>query len=392
MITRLLFVDDDPEFQELIQQLFLSEGDSQEYELFFARSGQAALEQLRSSDMIDIVLTDLRMPGLSGFELLKQVQKLRVHTNPVLTTIIISAYSDLENIRRAMNSGAFDFLTKPLDFADVRATIAKARDHVQRMKRILVQEQQAKQALQKLNQDLEQRVSKRTAQLQQSNAELNAFAHTVAHDLKNPLNIINGFVEYAIRYFGDLDSDELFDSLENVRQHATKAISIIEELMVLSGVNKREVPRFPLDMGAVLDNVQNRLTLLIAKHQPTIVVPDSWPLAIGYGPWVEEVWLNYLSNGIKYGGQPPYLTLGAESTQNGMVKFWVKDNGQGLSAEDQARLFNEFIRLDQITVEGSGLGLSIVRRIVEKLDGHVGVSSEPGAGSQFYFILPAADQ
>ena len=162
--------------------------------------------------------------------------------------------------------------------------------------------------------------------------------------------------------------------------------------MVLSGVNKREVPRFPLDMGAVLDNVQNRLTLLITEHQPTIVVPESWPLAIGYAPWVEEVWLNYLSNGIKYGGYPPLLTLGAEPTYNGMVKFWVKDNGPGLSAEDQERLFNEFIRLDQITIEGSGLGLSIVRRIVEKLDGHVGVSSAPGAGSQFYFTLPAADQ
>jgi signal transduction histidine kinase len=330
------------------------------------------------------------MPGLSGLELLKQIQELRVHTNPVLAAIIISAYGDMKNIRRAMNSGAFDFLTKPLDFVDVRATVAKARDHVLRLKKILAQEQEARRALEKLNQDLEQRVNRRTAQLQQSNAELNAFAHTVAHDLKNPLNIINGFVEYGIRYFDDLGPDELYDSLENIRQHATKAISIIEELLVLSGVNKREVPRFPLDMGAVLDSVQTRLTLLIAENQPTIVLPDRWPPAMGYAPWVEEVWLNYLSNGIKYGGRPPHLTLGAEPVEKRMVKFWVRDNGDGLNAEDQARLFNEFIRLDQITVEGSGLGLSIVRRIVEKLDGEVGVNSEPGGGSEFFFTLPAA--
>ena len=143
-------------------------------------------------------------------------------------------------------------------------------------------------------------------------------------------------------------------------------------------------------MAAVISSVQSRLTLLIAEHQPSIVIPESWPPAMGYAPWVEEVWLNYLSNGIKYGGRPPHLTLGAEPVGNGMVKFWVKDNGYGLDPGEQERLFNEFTRLDQVTVEGYGLGLSIVRRIVEKLDGNVGVSSQPGAGSQFYFTLPAA--
>ena len=104
------------------------------------------------------------------------------------------------------------------------------------------------------------------------------------------------------------------------------------------------------------------------------------------------MWTNYISNGLKYGGQPPRLELGASVESNGMVRFWVRDNGQGLTAEAQQFLFTEFTRLDGIRVEGHGLGLSIVRRIVEKLGGEVGLESEVGRGSLFYFTLPAADE
>jgi signal transduction histidine kinase len=123
---------------------------------------------------------------------------------------------------------------------------------------------------------------------------------------------------------------------------------------------------------------------------------------MGYAPWVEEVWVNYLSNAIKYGGKPPQVELsatlfstscasGGEMREN-MVYFWVRDNGDGLTPDDQARLFTPFTRLDQIRARGHGLGLSIVRRIVEKLGGQVGVQStgEPGQGSTFFFTLPAA--
>jgi signal transduction histidine kinase len=125
---------------------------------------------------------------------------------------------------------------------------------------------------------------------------------------------------------------------------------------------------------------------------------------LGYAPWVEEVWANYLSNGCKYGGTPsaaPRLELGGDllpilpagDGQDGsMVRFWVHDSGDGLTSEQQNRLFTPFTRLDQARARGHGLGLSIVRRIVEKLGGQVGVESNgaPGQGSTFYFTLPAA--
>jgi signal transduction histidine kinase len=129
---------------------------------------------------------------------------------------------------------------------------------------------------------------------------------------------------------------------------------------------------------------------MIEKHYVEIVVPNTWPVALGHGPWVEEVWVNYLSNALKYGGQPPRVELGATEQTDGTVRFWVRDNGPGLTAEEQTRLFRLFTRLDRVRAKGHGLGLSIAQRIVEKLGGQVGVESEIGQGSVFSFTLAGA--
>jgi two-component system sensor histidine kinase/response regulator len=144
-------------------------------------------------------------------------------------------------------------------------------------------------------------------------------------------------------------------------------------------------------MDSIVAEAQRRLVPLIEERQAEIVLPaeSEWPVALGYAPWIEEVWVNYLSNAIKYGGGPPRVELGAEIQPDGMARFWVRDNGAGLVPEDQARLFTPFTRLDQAHVKGYGLGLSIVRRIVEKLDGQVGITSQAGHGSIFSFTLPA---
>ncbi|NIU99771.1 MAG: hybrid sensor histidine kinase/response regulator, partial [Phycisphaerae bacterium] len=128
----------------------------------------------------------------------------------------------------------------------------------------------------------------------------------------------------------------------------------------------------------------------IEEYRGEIIFPKTWPVAQGYAPWIEEVWTNYLSNALKYGGRPPRLELGAKRQSDGMIRFWVRDNGPGLKPETQATLFTEFTRLTEVRAQGHGLGLSIVRRIIEKLGGEVGFDSEnvPGQGSAFYFTLP----
>jgi signal transduction histidine kinase len=144
---------------------------------------------------------------------------------------------------------------------------------------------------------------------------------------------------------------------------------------------------------------------MIEEYKADIVMPDAWPRVLGHHLWVEQVWVNYLSNALKYGGHSPRIELGFEIEAVGeepeeedvsphMVRFWVRDNGPGLTREEQAQLFAPFTRLSQARARGYGLGLSIVQRIVEKLGGQVGVESEgiPGQGSTFSFTLPRGAQ
>ena len=129
---------------------------------------------------------------------------------------------------------------------------------------------------------------------------------------------------------------------------------------------------------------------MIKDSGARIKSPQNWPHSIGHAPWVEEVWANYLSNAIKYGGTPPVIEVGADFDGNNRTKYWIKDNGKGLSSVEQKKLFRKYARLDPEKAEGYGLGLSIVKRITEKLGGTVGIVSSgiPGEGSLFYFTLP----
>jgi signal transduction histidine kinase len=184
--------------------------------------------------------------------------------------------------------------------------------------------------------------------------------------------------------------------LRKIVQSGRKMNNIIDELLLLAGARKMDVDVEPVDMARIVRQAQQRLGFMIEEQQAEIVLPETWPTALGYGPWIEEVWVNYVSNALKYGGQPPHVELGADVGQaddlpHDAVRFWVRDDGPGLSPEEQVRLFTPFTRLDQVRAKGHGLGLSIVRRIVEKLGGQVGVESEVGAGSLFWFTLPAAN-
>jgi PAS domain S-box-containing protein len=224
--------------------------------------------------------------------------------------------------------------------------------------------------------------------------ELDAFAHTVAHDLKNPLALMLGFSHLLISELDQLSPAETQECVQAINQSGKKMWSIVEELLLLASVRQLdEVETEPLDMSSIVSEAMERLQLLIAQNKARIIIQkaDEWPSAIGYASWVEEVWANYISNAIKYGGAPPQVELGATVQDDGMARFWVKDNGPGIAAEDQTRIFDQFERLEIKGVSGHGLGLSIARRIVERLGGQVGVESSVGSGSTFYFTLPASN-
>jgi PAS domain S-box-containing protein len=222
--------------------------------------------------------------------------------------------------------------------------------------------------------------------------ELDAYAHTVAHDLKNPLANLISYAELLRVALGDQLGREFQEELSRISALSQKLASIVDSLLLLASVRQQEqVTGEPLDMALIVAEAQSRLAVLIEETQAEIVTPEKWPAAVGYAPWVEEIWVNYISNAIKYGENPPHIEIGADPQADGEVlRFWVRDNGSGLTPEQAAQIFTPFVQLNQVKATGYGLGLSIVQRIAEKLGGTVGVESQPGQGSLFFFTLPKA--
>ncbi len=229
-------------------------------------------------------------------------------------------------------------------------------------------------------------------ELEVRNEDLNAFAHTVAHNLKAPLTHVILAADLLELHASSM-SDECVPYVKSIVNYGRKMTEIIDELLLLAEVRSRDdLLLLPLQMLRIVKDVETRLDTLAAQHNATFVISEEdgeWPQVIGYAPWIEEVWSNYLTNAIKYGGQPPVVEIGSTQLANGMVQFWVRDNGEGIPLDDQRTLFQPFARLKPYNTDGHGLGLSIVRRIIEKLGGQVGVESTVGKGSVFSFTLPS---
>ena len=275
---------------------------------------------------------------------------------------------------------------------DLNLTFIKNR-HQQITGKLLVlrditDHKRTEKALAVTNQQLQEEILER----EQLITDLNAFAHTVAHDLKSPLSVIVSSSQSLVDGTISLDESAAPIAAGLIYRTSRKSIRIIDELLTLASISRQEIQPEPLDMAAIINEVEIRLSPMIEEYKVQIIKPDVWPVAAGHAPWIEEVWANYLSNGIKYGGQPPRLELGADEQPDGSITFWVRDNGEGLSSEFQAKLFKEYSRLTEARAKGQGLGLSIVKRIVEKLGGQVSVHSEnrPGHGCVFAFTLPPA--
>jgi len=221
--------------------------------------------------------------------------------------------------------------------------------------------------------------------------DLNAFAHMVAHDLKTPLQslaILSFMLESVLTKLDG--ADEALNLTADIRQTGQKANSIIMELLTLASLRSQDVEPTALQMDAVIAEALKRVGFLLENSGARVIIADEWPAVHGHGPWVEEVWVNLISNAVRYGGRPPVVEAGGEALPDGGARFWVRDNGIGIAPADQGKLFQDFSRLNTAQVEGHGLGLSIVRRIVEKLGGKAGVISSgvDGEGSEFWFTLP----
>ncbi|MDY7076445.1 MAG: hybrid sensor histidine kinase/response regulator [Chloroflexota bacterium] len=369
VVGDILIVDDTPDTLHVLSQMLTDRG----YQVRAVTRGSQALAAVQTMPP-DLILLDIMMPEMNGYQVCKHL-KANEQTRDI-PIIFISAIDATEDKVNAFAAGGVDYVTKPFHFKEV---FARVETHIEL--------RGLQKQLQAVNRELERQVQ----ELEERNEELDAYDHTVAHDLKGPLTTIIGLADVLKEIYTTMPDEELQGSLYAIAQNGRKMNNIIEELLLLAGVRQAKTVKIePLDMASVVAAAQTRLSYMIAEHQAEIILPNSWPTAMGYGPWLEEVWVNYISNAIKYGGKPPRVELGATTETDDTVRFWVRDNGSGITPDEQARLFTPFEQLSQTRAKGHGLGLSIVQRIVEKIGRNVEVESKVGQGSVFSFTLPSA--
>ncbi|MEN8098414.1 MAG: hybrid sensor histidine kinase/response regulator [Chloroflexota bacterium] len=365
--TSILVVEDEAMVNELVQDQLTRLG----YTICGAAYDSAEALSLVSELEPDLVVMDVQMPDpVSGVtDSMAGINAAKIiHDQASIPIVLLTAHESQNLVAEASNAGVAAYLVKPVTGKRLDRAIAIA---LARHGDLL--------SLRQINEILRDR-----------NEELDTFAHTVAHDLRGPLSNIIGFSSLLVEDLGHGVEPEIASCLEGILSNSNKMNNIIDELLLLAEVRRREsLVMVPLDMARIVRDASRRLDRMIRKSGTDIVHPDQWPVALGYGPWVEEIWVNYLSNAVKYGGDPPHIELGATRVNHDQLRFWVQDNGRGILDHEIDRLFTPFTRLDQTHATGYGLGLSIVRRIAERLGGAVGVTSELGVGSRFSFTLPA---
>ncbi|ALG68498.1 sensor histidine kinase [Beggiatoa leptomitoformis] len=362
----LLIVDDVPANVAMLFD-FLNEAG---FKVLVAQAGLRAIQKANYAKP-DLILLDVMMPDINGFEVCRIIKSQEATQD--IPIIFMTALTETPNKVKGFEVGAADYITKPIQQEEV---LARINTHLK---------------LHRLQKQLQTYAS----ELERRNQEVEAFARTVAHDLKNPLS---GVIHLSERLVKDYDTPPVFKPLTEksinylrlISQAGEQMSDIIDALLLLAGISTRQqIEIKPLDMQAILTEVtQQHLAQMIDRYAGELHFPtEPYPLVTGYAPWIEQVWVNYLSNGLKYGGSPPKLQIGFQQNAD-EIRFWVQDNGAGISSEAQEKLFTPFTRLHEERTDGHGLGLSIVRQIMEKLQGSAWVESELGHGSRFYFALP----
>lgn len=358
---RVLIVDDNPTNLDVLFSFLENQG----YEVFVAEDGASALERVEFAEP-DVVLLDVMMPGLDGFqtcEVIKSNPKTRD-----IPVIYVTALGGVEDKVKGFETGGVDYITKPFQNQEVLARVG-----------IQVALKRAREELQRSNEHL----------LEQKES-LEAYAHTVAHDLKNPLNVVLNFAILVKEEPGL--SPKIQEDVGYIEQSARRMNHIIDDLLLLAQIRKEQVFPMLFDMGQTVDHALSRLRMDIESSQTRVVLPSKWMHAMGHPAWIQAVWVNYISNAMKYGGNPLQVVLGckADPEAPGFVRYGVSDNGPGIPPEEIKGIFGEFSRLGAAGVEGHGIGLSICRRILTKLGGEVGVENHVNAsGCTFWFRLPA---
>lgn len=241
--------------------------------------------------------------------------------------------------------------------------------------------------------DLEKKVAERTAQLNLTNKELEAFTYSVSHDLRAPLRAINGFAKALNEDFWEVLNDEGKRYLGFINDNVKAMDQLIGDLLTFSRYGRKELELSDIDMNALVSAVMQEISSLQEASTVTFHI-DTLPVAYGDPSLVRQVWINLISNSVKFTmkKESRIIEIGSLPGENNPVYF-VKDNGAGFNMKYIDKLFGVFQRLHSVKeFEGTGVGLAIVKRIVQRLNGKVWAEGIPDEGASFYFSLPGKSE
>ncbi|HEY9871820.1 MAG TPA: ATP-binding protein [Candidatus Obscuribacterales bacterium] len=415
MPAKILVVDDELPLERLIIQTFRKQIRAKQYEFVFAHNGIEALDKIQSDPQIDMVLTDLNMPEMDGLTLLNKLNNLNLN----LKVVVVSAYSDMKNIRNAMNQGAFDFLTKPIDFHDLEITINRTLEYVQKIREKQLQLQQAQTQLIQ----------------HEKMSTLGQLVAGVAHEINNPISFITGNISHANKYIQDLlDHVKLYQQhfpnpgLE-IEEHSKKidiqyVLKDFPNLLVSMKIGTERIQQLSVSLRTfsrsdksskvafnIHDGIESTLMILRYRLQGNqkrseIAVKKEYgdlPFVECYPGQINQVFMNIIANAIdvfdelsvgssEVNSEGNIIRIKTEVSQhNNSVLVRIEDNGVGMSDELTKRVFDPFFTTKKVG-KGTGLGLSISHQIVvEKHGGQLTCISAPGKGTEFIISLPLGD-
>ena len=371
--TRIVLVEDSPTQSAVIQGVLERAG----WKVVAFTNGYEGLAYVREAP-VDLVLLDLFLPDLNGYEICRQLRiEERTQALPV---IILSAQQDKADKVKALEAGADDFLSKPVDEAEL---LARVRAHM-RARRLFEQASMSAAGLAAANRELE-----KASRLKSE------FLANMSHELRTPLNAIIGFSEVLLdSELYDMPQGQRTQFLENIRRSGHHLLGLINDILDLSKVEagRMELRRETIQLHELILGCVAIVQPLAYKKRITLDANSrAGDLTIPADPArVKQILYNLLSNAVKFTPEGGRVTVTAEIAES-EARVAVQDTGIGITLADQAIIFDEFQQIDQGPArqqEGTGLGLALVRRLVELHGGRVWVESAPGEGSRFTFTLP----
>ena len=374
---KILLVDDNPANLLALESILADLGQ----ELVKAYSGRQALRYLLNQD-VAVILLDVNMPGMNGFETAELIRRRkRSEHTPI---IFVSAIDQTQNhALQGYSLGAVDYLPTPATPEVLRSKVAVFIELFKKTQEVRRQEQ----ALRALNAQLEQRVAERTAELQRSNEELQQFAYVVSHDLQEPLRVVASYVQQLAERYQDKLEAEANELISYALDGAKRMQQLIVDLLAYSRIETTGQEFAPTDCEGVLQRVLGDLRVAI-EESGAEVTHDPLPQVMADNVQLGQVLQNLLGNAIKFRSQePPRIHVSARQEGQQWV-FSIRDNGIGINPRYAERIFGIFERLHPRTeYPGTGIGLAICKKIVERHGGQTWVESEPGKGAVFFFTL-----